>query len=104
MNEQPGQPTAGLILAAGMSTRMRKQTKQLINVNGMLFTPGINQSVCLDQSLFDDLMALEGDRGDLNIILNNKHAVNLIEVDEDGCYFDIDTPQDLVQLRTHFQP
>ncbi len=58
--------------------------------------------VCLGKLFFNDLMTLEGDLGARNIILNNKDAVNLVEVDEDGCYFDIDTPQDLVQFRKYF--
>ena len=55
--------------------------------------------VCLDAAYFDDLMTLDGDQGARDIIRRNPSAVNRIECDDDGCFFDIDTPQDLIQFK-----
>jgi len=51
--------------------------------------------VLLNADLFDDLLAIDGDRGARDLLSGNPDIVQLIPVDDAGILLDIDTPTEL---------
>jgi molybdenum cofactor cytidylyltransferase len=56
-------------------------------------TPG--HPVIFDQAYFEELQALEGDRGARSVVDAHQDNLVLVEVDDPGVLKDIDTPNDL---------
>ena len=61
----------------------------------------IGHPVLFGRNLIHALQALHGDIGARHIIKKNKDEVIRIEVDDIGIYADIDTPQDILDHKTH---
>ncbi len=51
--------------------------------------------VLFDRSLFVEILKLRGDFGAKSVIANNMKLVYLLEVQDEGIIFDVDTPADL---------
>lgn len=54
--------------------------------------------ICLSRRFFDSLMQIEGDTGAREIIKRNWSQVYQFNIGEDGCFFDVDTQQDMEHL------
>ena len=60
--------------------------------------------VCLSARYFEALMRLEGDRGARDIIRKNPEDVLALDIEDDGCFIDVDTCQDEDRMRCYFGP
>ena len=56
--------------------------------------------VAISSALFRDLKKLKGDRGAARILAALGDRLVLIETDEEGVIYDVDTPQDLTRAPT----
>jgi molybdenum cofactor cytidylyltransferase len=56
--------------------------------------------VVLSSRLGPEIMALEGDRGAIDILTADRARVDEVEVDNDGVVIDVDTAEDVDELRT----
>jgi molybdenum cofactor cytidylyltransferase len=55
--------------------------------------------VLLDRSLFQEVMALEGDKGCRAIFPNHLEGIVKLEVEDEGILLDLDTPDDYARLK-----
>ena len=58
--------------------------------------------ICLSRRFFDSLMQIEGDIGAREIIKRNWSEVYPFNIGEDGCFFDVDTQQDMEHLKKDY--
>jgi molybdenum cofactor cytidylyltransferase len=56
--------------------------------------------VILSSALGAEIMALEGDRGAIDVLKADASRVEQVEIDNDGVVIDIDTAEDMDELRT----
>jgi molybdenum cofactor cytidylyltransferase len=54
--------------------------------------------VIFSSGFYQDIMNVEGDVGARHILIKNPDCVLRVEVDNEGCFFDIDTEEDLANL------
>ena len=55
--------------------------------------------ICISRRFFDSLMRVEGDTGAREIIKSNWSEVYPFRIPENGCFFDVDTQQDMERLK-----
>ncbi len=58
--------------------------------------------ICLSRRFFGSLMQIEGDTGAREIIRTNWSQVYQFNIGEDGCFFDVDTQQDMEHLKKDY--
>jgi len=58
--------------------------------------------VCLSRRYFEDLTNIEGDIGARNIIRSNWPDVYAFPITEEGCFFDVDTKEDIEALKQDY--
>jgi molybdenum cofactor cytidylyltransferase len=54
--------------------------------------------VIFTKAFYEELMAIEGDRGARNLIKRYPHEVQKIEIDSPSIIFDVDSPHDLSRI------
>jgi molybdenum cofactor cytidylyltransferase len=59
--------------------------------------------ICISRRYFDSLIQLEGDIGAREIIKRNRSDVYPFHIPENGCFFDVDTQQDMGHLNRDYR-
>jgi molybdenum cofactor cytidylyltransferase len=104
----PAGCAGALILLGDMPRIAPEHLNRLIDAfiadNGMVIVAPIRQGkrgnpIIWPSAFFPDLLLLEGDVGARSLLIEHANQVEEIELDTDGIFADIDTPDDLGRMR-----